>query len=217
LAATAVAGVLLWISEAGAAGLPGYPYSQRITLNTTSAGAGITADVPGYPLAVTLKDDFPFAQARDNGEDIRFTDAAGNPLPFEIESWDKAAKRAALWVKVDVKGNQDGQAILLHWGSGGTSGAGDGRAVFDEASGYLGAWHLGQDAGVEADGFRDASWNAAHGTGVLVPKGAPADGRIGKGTLLVNPKGGASGKIQWVEVAGDKVIKEFGAEELTTQ
>jgi hypothetical protein len=71
---------------------------------------------------------------------------------------------------------------------------------------------LHQDGGTQADGFQDAGGNGFHGTGVLMPVSSSTPGRIGKGTLFRNPSGGAAGKIQWIEVAGERVLDEFGAD-----
>lgn len=45
------------------------------------------------------KDFFDFRQARAGGEDIRFSTAAGDPLPYQIEEWDAAKGRASVWVR----------------------------------------------------------------------------------------------------------------------
>ena len=65
-----------------------------------------------------------------DGADIRFDDAAGKPLPYEIEKWDAGAKQAALWVRTDVKGNNATQSITLKWGNPEASTESNGAAVF---------------------------------------------------------------------------------------
>ena len=70
----------LWGSEGAAqvASANGWRYAQTIGIDTTAAGANVPEDVASYPLAVLLdKSRFDFGQARADGADIRFVDAAG--------------------------------------------------------------------------------------------------------------------------------------------
>ncbi|RPI52252.1 MAG: hypothetical protein EHM55_16965 [Acidobacteria bacterium] len=61
-------------------------YARTITIDTTAAGANVPEDVENYPLSVLLdKSRFDFSQARPDGADIRFFDAAGKALPHAIE------------------------------------------------------------------------------------------------------------------------------------
>ena len=40
-------------------------------------------------------------------------------------------------------------------------------------------------------GYKDASWNEVHGNGVKLAPGSAVAARVGLGTRLDNPKGGA--------------------------
>jgi hypothetical protein len=131
----------------------GWSYSKRLYLNTTATGAEVADDVFGFPLLVRLDSStFPlpstfFSQARDSGQDIRFSKPGGTMLPYEIERWDSAAQSAALWVRLDtVHGNSESQAVVIHWGNPEASDQSDGAAVFDTADGFAGAWHMEADA-----------------------------------------------------------------------
>src|SRR5687767_15076475 len=82
-AATGAAGGLASPSAAAASE---WTYSKTITLDTTPSGANVPEDVRRYPLAVLLdKSRFDFSQARPDGADLRFFDAAGAALPHAIE------------------------------------------------------------------------------------------------------------------------------------
>ena len=49
----------------------------------------------GYPVLVALgADNFDFAQAQPQGQDVRFATPDGKLLPYAIERWDAAAKKA---------------------------------------------------------------------------------------------------------------------------
>jgi biopolymer transport protein ExbB len=172
--------------------------SKPVKLDTTPAGANVMGDVPKYPVPIVLTAaNFDFAQAMPNGADIRFSSDTGTPLPFSIELWDSAAKVAALWVKVDVKGNST-QTIKLRWGNAGAPGAADSHAVFDTADGFAGVWHLGEPGSTTAGGYKDATSNAADAVGVAMAADATGDGRVGKAALLTHSK------KQWIQVPLDK-------------
>ena len=99
--------------------------SKTIKLDTTAAGANVMGDVANYPVAIVLNAmNFDFSQAKAKGEDIRFSGADGAALPYAIESWDPAAKLAALWVKVNVKGGAV-TMIKMSWADPAASDASD--------------------------------------------------------------------------------------------
>src|SRR4051812_45161080 len=150
---------------------------RNIIMNTTATGANIAGDVKKYPVAVQLTDStFDFSKAKPNRDDIRFADAMGAALPYEIESWDAAAKKAAIWVRTDVKANDKTQFITLYWGNAEAASESDGKKVFDVADGFLGVWHLAEKGNVTAGGYKDATSSAAHATGVKITGDATADG-----------------------------------------
>jgi len=124
-----------------------WEYSGSIYILTTAEGANLpaAAEVRDFPVLVRLhRDHFSFSDAEDDGRDVRFS-AAGQPLSYEIEAWDKEAGEASIWVRVpSVKGN-DRQEIEVHWGRAGVESASDGKAVFNASNGYVGVWHLGHE------------------------------------------------------------------------
>jgi hypothetical protein len=185
----------------------GWTYSRTITVDTTPSGANVVEDVSQYPLAVLLdKSRFDFNQARADGADIRFFDSAGKALPHAIESWDKAAGSAAVWVLLDlVKGNSKDQSIVMKWGHASAPNISDSKAVFKRQNGFVGAWHLDEDGNTTPDGYKDASDHEAHGTGVGMIPGSRVDARIGKGVHLDNPKGQETAR--WIRVGGEKAAQ----------
>ena len=174
-------------------------YERTITLDTTAAGAAVAGDVKAYPLALTFDGvSFDFAQAAADGRDLRFARPDGTLLPCAIESWNPASKSGAVWVKVDVKGNDKTQSFVLYWGNDKAEAACDSAGVFDTASGFVGVWHLSEDGSSDADGYQDATANAAHGTGVNLKPGARTAGRVGHGVQL------RYADQQWIKVENDK-------------
>ena len=182
-------------------------HSKTIILDTTATGANVTEDVLKYPVAVQLdKTRFDFNQAQVNGADIRFFDAAGKALPHAIESWDKAGGTAAIWVLVDViKANNKDQSIVMKWGHSSAPDTSDTKAVFKKENGFVGVWHLDEDGNTTADGYKDASDQEAHGTGVGMVPGSRVAGRVGKGVHLENPTG--QNTARWISVAGEKAAQ----------
>jgi hypothetical protein len=157
---------------------------REVKLDTTAAGAGVMTTLMGYPVPVQLtKDNFDFASARQDGADLRFATADGTLLPHEIELWDAANQQAAVWVKANVTGNSAAQGFTMYWDNPAAASASDGKAVFPQAGGWVAAWHLGDDAGVTQDGFKDAT-GVNHGTGHNLAAGDARPGRMGRGTNL---------------------------------
>ena len=130
---------------AASAQYAGWQHSGSLFILTTPEGANLTASAVerDFPLLVRLhKDFFDFAQAKANGEDVRFSSSDGTPLPCQIEEWDAARGIASIWVRIPViKGNAR-QEIRLHWGKSDAAGESSGSAVFNESNGYLSVWHL---------------------------------------------------------------------------
>lgn len=164
-----------------------------VSLNTSSAGAGVAAKVAGYPVAVRLTaDNFDFASAKPDGSDLRVS-MNGTAVPFALEYFDAAAKKGALWARVDVEGNSSAQKLRVHWGNPGATSASDSKAVFGAADGYLGVWHLGEDGATDPGAFKDVAGDN-HATGVKLEKGSSVEGVIGMGNHLLNAK------MQWIKV-----------------
>jgi hypothetical protein len=143
-----------------------WSHSKRVVLNTSAAGAGVSGDVHGFPVLLRLTEaNFFFSEARANGEDIRFVNSFGAPLPYEIESWDAGLKRAEVWVTVDtVRGNSSDQYITMYWG--GSPGIpvlsrSNPAAVFDTTLGFQGVWHMASATGAP---LADATVNRFEGT-----------------------------------------------------
>ncbi|MBW8886730.1 MAG: DUF2341 domain-containing protein [Fibrobacteres bacterium] len=122
-----------------------WAHQKDIYFDTSPDGAGVSADVVSFPVLVRLTAaDFPFAQARGSGQDIRFSKPDGTALPFEIDTYDSAAGTAALWVLADtVKGNSKGTLLRLHWGNPSAAAASEPGKVFSHSNGFAAVWHLG--------------------------------------------------------------------------
>jgi hypothetical protein len=157
---------------------PSWKHARSIGLNTSATGADIQGDVYGFPVLVRLSADaFDFAQAKTGGEDIRFTSSNDTPLPYEIEQWDAAGRRAAIWVRVDkVNGNDSTQSIIMYWGNQAATDSSSSTAVFDTAAGFQGVWHFSDG---EEGPVCDATVNGYHGTSPGTARPSIAEGVVG--------------------------------------
>ncbi len=85
---------------------PDWSQRQPLTLDTGADAAGITDPAGVVTVLVRLHDgNFQFANAREDGSDLRFVAADGKTiLSHEIESYDNLLNEAFVWVKLpDVK------------------------------------------------------------------------------------------------------------------
>jgi hypothetical protein len=185
-------------------------YWKTIKIDTTASGAKVKGEVKNFPIPVMLDTtNFDFTQAAKDGADLRFSKTAkGEPLPYSIESWDAAAKSAVAWVKLDVKGNNKSQSFVMHWGNPEAKDAGDAKTVFNTKEGWVGVYHLNEAGNATEEGYKDATGNQAHMTGVNLDAASRGEGRIGAGVQL------EYAKVQWLKLDHPKKKRAF---DLTTR
>ena len=119
-----------------------------------------------FPTLIRLTStNYSFAQAIDDGSDIRFASSLGKHLPYQIERWDRGNQLAELWVLADtIKGNNGTQYLTMYWGKAGAVNRSNGAAVFDTANGFAGVWHLGEGSGNAFDATANGINDTAKGT-----------------------------------------------------
>ena len=101
-------------------------YRRRVAVSN-----GTGSDQAGMQVDVNLTSaNFDFSHANTDGSDIRFTDDAGNPLDYWIESFDSVGETAKIWVRVDNLLN-GGSDVYMYYGNSGASNAGSFNNVFD--------------------------------------------------------------------------------------
>ena len=104
-----------------------------------------------------------------DGGDLRFTDASGNVIPHEVDTWNPDGE-STVWVKVPLLTKS--AAITAHWGCPrpvrpGAEGVWDGD--------YVGVWHLGESglplresSGVSVDFTRSTGDSVVFAAGGIV-------------------------------------------------
>ena len=135
------------------------PFAKKIHF-TVSGYTGRTT-LANFPVLVRLSDvnGFNFADFTTPAAELRFTDAAGNNLNYEIDTWDSTANKALVWVSVPSLSGTTTE-IRAYYGPSSTSGlpSVSSDAVWSSA-GYVGVWHFNEQ---NADGsYSDATGRGA--------------------------------------------------------
>ena len=159
-----------------------WAHTAALSILTTPQGADLpaTATVSDFPILLRLNaGNFDFAQAKPQGEDIRFSTSEGARLFYQIEQWDAVGASASVWVKIpSIKGNAV-QQIRMYWGMADAASESSGAAVFNATNGFASVLHM--DEALIDEG------------GLVTPKneGATtvAGAMIGKGRHFVPGKG----------------------------
>jgi len=182
-------------------------YYKVIKIDTSPGGANVKREVKNFPLPVVLNaDNFDFSQAKADGSDLRFSKTAkgGEVLPHSVELWDKSGQSAVIWVKLDsVKGGSRSQSFVMHWGNAEAPDRASSAAVFSSKEGFTGVWHLNEEGNSAEGGYKDASSNEAHMTGVNLKPGSRVEGRLGKGVQLNYDQ------VQWIKFDDPKKKRMF--------
>ena len=141
--------------------LDGWHNRKKILINNASS----TEDLTDFPVPVMLYGNrIDYTKTQDSGEDIRFVDSSGDPLDFEIETWDETAT-STLWVRIPtLKAARSDEYIWMYYGNSDVKrSTQDPEGVWD--SSYKGVWHLNQDPGsVGSGGMTDSTRNDNDGT-----------------------------------------------------
>lgn len=157
-------------SQPSKADYQGWKHSGSVWLLTTPEGADLAAGakVEQFPVLVRLhRDFFDFAQAKPNGDDLRFSSAEGERLAYQIEEWDAAKGVASVWVRVPVITGNSRQQIKVHWGHANASSESDGKGVFNASNGYLSVWHMNDPVRDDVGTLTSTDTGTAATTGVI--------------------------------------------------
>ena len=149
---------------------PDWKHTGSFYLVTTPEGANLpaSASLTDFPILVRLhQDSFDFSQAKANGDDLRFSNAEGKPLAYQIEDWDAKNGSASIWVRIPKIAGNTRQEIKLHWGKPDAASESNGRAVFDKTNGYLGVWHMGDGVKDDAGGLETKDTGTTKCEGVV--------------------------------------------------
>ncbi|RLF07477.1 MAG: hypothetical protein DRJ69_07095, partial [Thermoprotei archaeon] len=104
-----------------------FKYRRKITITEQSGN-----NLSDYQVRIDLDaTNFDFSHFLNEGKDLRFTDASGNPLPYWVEKMDIAAQEATIWVKVPSIPANGSTEIWMYYGNPTVSSAEDPYTTFD--------------------------------------------------------------------------------------
>ena len=115
---------------------------KQITIDPGAAGTPMTDPIGTVALLLRLHDgNFNFAEAKDDGSDIRFV--AGDDktlLPYHIEKYDSLLDEAFVWVKVPGLKANSKTTIWLYYGNGKAARAEDAKGTYDANTTLIYHW-----------------------------------------------------------------------------
>jgi hypothetical protein len=113
---------------------PEWTSRRTLTINNEDLDA-----LTGFPLHVSLNSTRIDYGQSPTGADLRFEDAVGTPLAYEIERWDPAGT-STVWVRIPMIAAGTTTSITMYYGNPDATDAQNAAGVWDDD--YLGVWHL---------------------------------------------------------------------------
>jgi hypothetical protein len=123
--------------------------------------ASVGTTLTRVPVLVVLdSSSIEYGRTAPDGVDLLFTSDAGDPIPYEIESWDPAGE-SYVWIQIDtLPASGDASIIMRYDNAGATSSLEDPALLWAD---YEGVWHFQSTPQDTADGLPDST-GAHHGT-----------------------------------------------------
>lgn len=154
----------------------GYRRRVCIGLGQDLAGTEIAKGLPALVKLSTAISGFDYGDFElPNGGDMSFTDAAGNAIPHEVDTWDPNGV-SLVWVK--LPSSASGTTVWMFYGNGHSPVL----PATDVWSAYVGVWHLRETGG--PDSAVTLANSVLNGTAAVTASGATcqsAPGKIGGG------------------------------------
>jgi biopolymer transport protein ExbB len=121
-----------------------WSYRKKITLNAGPQGGGLTEDLARAPILIRLHDgNFQFADAKDDGSDLRFVAADdATPMKFHIDTYDGLLGIALVWVDVPAIRSGGTTEIWLYYGNANAPAGADPRGTYDNDTTLV--YHFGE-------------------------------------------------------------------------
>ncbi len=129
------------------------PWSKEIVLTFNNADQGV---LNNFPVLVKLDSTrIDYAETQDQGQDIRFFDADGTPLNYEIEVWNESGD-SLVWVKVpQIDGSSTTDFITMRYANPAAVDAQNAALVWD--TDHVAVYHLNTDPGGTAPQLPDST------------------------------------------------------------
>jgi hypothetical protein len=119
-------------------------WSKRSALTLSGNTFVGATNLTDFPVLVTLNSgNFDYSAAKADGTDLRFFDASGDALAYEIENWN-AAGNSYVWVKVPQVNTTGTQQIQMYYGNLAAADGQNAAAVWTQN--YSAVYHLSDPA-----------------------------------------------------------------------
>jgi biopolymer transport protein ExbB len=185
-------------------------YRKKITFDTSPAGADIKENLTEVPVLIRLHSgNFAFANAQQNGEDLRFVASDEKTvLKHHIERFDPLEEMAIVWVKVPrLSGGSAEDYLWMYYGNKSAVGGQDSKGTYDVKQVVV--YHLGETEGPPKDATayenHPSKFSGGQGLPSVIGNGVSLNGA---GDLMVIPAspslnftGGFTLSL-WVRVSG---------------
>ena len=131
----------------------GWPFAAaaapQYRVEMTTGGYAGSETLANFPVLVRFAEGqpngFSYAQLKADAADLAFTDESGNPLAFEVDTWDPSGE-SCVWVKVPTLTATT--KIVATWGD---PEATTSRGSVWRDAGYAGVWHFTEANGAAVD------------------------------------------------------------------
>jgi len=149
-----------------------FAYRKSVVIDTSTTGINVSGSLGTTLVLVRLSgSNFTFADALENGADIRFVDKDDKtPLTYHIDSFDAAAGVATIWVAVPALTGGEKRAIWLYFGNKAAPAGDDVKASFDPDT--LAAYHFSDAPGEVTTDQTAYGNNAGNAPPAVDPGGA---------------------------------------------
>lgn len=199
-----------------------WPYRKAVTIDTSPSGVNLSGAIGRTVMLVRLHNgNFTFADALENGADLRVVDSDGKtPLPFHIERFDATNGIAALWVSVPNMNGGEKRRVWIYFGNKNAPAGSDIAGTYDPDT--VAAYHFSENGGQAARDLTANKNNAQNAAPGLDDNGviARAARFPGQGELIVPasaslamPAGAPLTLTSWVKldrVAGEQAVFSRG-------
>ena len=154
---------------------------KKIQFDASPKGADIKENLTDVPVLVRLHTgNFTFANAKDDGADLRFVSADDkSPLKYHIEKFDPKEEIALVWVKVPrITGGANQDSIWMYYGNPAAPDGQESGGTYDVNQ--VAVYHFGEKDGNPKDatayGNHAASFSGKLGLPAVVGNGAQFGG-----------------------------------------
>jgi biopolymer transport protein ExbB len=110
-----------------------WTYRKKITIDPGTAGGALTENAGRVPMLLRLHDgNFRFADAKDDGSDLRFVDIDDKtPLKYHIDTYDALLGIALVWVDVPLVQANAATEFYIYYGNSKAPIGADARGTYD--------------------------------------------------------------------------------------